>query len=725
MPKIISLLLFFSALEIPLAKCQLDTTGLLAHWSFDGNLTDVTGNGSNASSGAYTPVYGPGINGQNNSACLFTYPFRLNASYPGNLFQYSSFSICAVVKPSNLSWSTILGCDASINGPILGLDFSDAGQGTNYCFAPVAEGIIPYPPTERADFQYPQAIAANRWYYVVVTYDGYSFSTYVDGMLKKRYYRKGAYLYPGSGGNHLTIGHFYNSNYLQSSNFFQGTMDDLRLYNRALNDSEIVQYKFDFYDTAVTISQGDSVVCSGSILNVKYIVSKPFRNINTFTVQLSDSNGSFSTPTTIGNKTTNVSGTVICSIPSTIQPGRYKIRLTASAPADTSLEYDINYHPTQLLDATISMEKLILGSIFRPGNGICESDQVTLFVHKLSGYGETPASYTWQKNGVDIPNAHDARYIPKSINNLDSFRCILTSNHPCWFNDTGTTGYRVVSVTKVPVTSVTIEVAPSDSICVNDTATFFIKNKQNAGLTQWHIKNSTFSFPPGDTLQIVTKKFKPLDTFYCTVSAAGICASQSTTLSNEIVIYIDSAIAPPKATITAIPGATVLVNTDIAFTAQVKDTGAAPSYQWYKNDEPIPGATTTVLFAPFPMLNSDDKITFSVHNTTDKCVSPDSVLSNSIHVSFLGTGIAEERILETLAVVPNPNNGHFRISGICTSAATIRVTDLLGKIVYQTNLLPVDGHINHDIFLTQQPTGFYLLYVGNETSQRIARFVIK
>ena len=77
------------------ATAQL-TSGLVAHWPFNGNANDASGNGYN---GTPTNVsYTTGFNGISNTAALFNGTSSyIDVAYQSGL-NLDSFSICAMVK---------------------------------------------------------------------------------------------------------------------------------------------------------------------------------------------------------------------------------------------------------------------------------------------------------------------------------------------------------------------------------------------------------------------------------------------------------------------------------------------------------------------------------------------------------------------------------------------------------------------------------------------------
>jgi len=72
--------------------------------------------------------------------------------------------------------------------------------------------------------------------------------------------------------------------------------------------------------------------CSGTTISVNFSSTGSFVSGNQFNIQLSDANGSFSSPSTIGTATT--AGNVNCTIPTSIAGGEnYRIRIVATNPS--------------------------------------------------------------------------------------------------------------------------------------------------------------------------------------------------------------------------------------------------------------------------------------------------------------------------------------------------------------------------------------------------------
>ena len=105
-------------------------------------------------------------------------------------------------------------------------------------------------------------------------------------------------------------------------------------------------HKNDFYeyipDNIITTGiVSPTTYCAGGTVNVPFTLNGNFGTCssNTFTAQLCDANGSFSSPTTIGTLVSNTSGTISCTIPGGTPNGTgYRIRVVSSNPSVTGTD---------------------------------------------------------------------------------------------------------------------------------------------------------------------------------------------------------------------------------------------------------------------------------------------------------------------------------------------------------------------------------------------------
>ncbi|MCQ6254750.1 DUF2341 domain-containing protein [Methanocaldococcus sp.] len=197
----------------------------VAYWSFDeeegeGTVAhDETGNGNDGT------IYGATwTTGKYGYALQFDevddyveipYSETLNVTY--------SVTYCAWVRPqSNATWQNVVGQIGTDNGIFF---YNDRFLGSLWFFNP--DGTV------GRDFIWDnQSRDYNKWYFVALTYDSsqHVIKLYVNGNLVREVYETRPPL------DHTTD--FYIGSYGARS-FFNGTIDDVRIYNRALSEEEI------------------------------------------------------------------------------------------------------------------------------------------------------------------------------------------------------------------------------------------------------------------------------------------------------------------------------------------------------------------------------------------------------------------------------------------------------------------------------------------------------
>jgi hypothetical protein len=163
-----------------------------------------------------------------------------------------------------------------------------------------------------------------------------------------------------------------------------GYSDTTRFGTVLLNDSgprDIFIGKLGSEMTVTTSAVSPLIYCPGSQVPVRYMITGSYNAANVFTAQLSDSNGSFQQPLTIGTRAGVDQGTIAGRLPSNLKPGsRYRIRVVASTPAiigaDNGEDIVIKPLPTPQITPAGPVK-------------ICPGDQMTLDAG--SGY----SSYLW------------------------------------------------------------------------------------------------------------------------------------------------------------------------------------------------------------------------------------------------------------------------------------------------------------------------------------------
>ena len=100
----------------------------------------------------------------------------------------------------------------------------------------------------------------------------------------------------------------------------------------------------------ITLQNMQLSYCQGEIFNLSFSVFGEFQSGNTFSIQLSNKIGSFTSPTTIGTLKSDKPAIVNCTIPAnTVSGSGYRIRVVGSSPstlgADNGTDISINILP--------------------------------------------------------------------------------------------------------------------------------------------------------------------------------------------------------------------------------------------------------------------------------------------------------------------------------------------------------------------------------------------
>jgi ELWxxDGT repeat protein len=195
------------------------------------------------------------------------------------------------------------------------------------------------------------------------------------------------------------------------------------LYFTALSGSRMELYKF--IDTMVQVTEPftDTVLCGGQTFNLHY-TSDTFSSGNIFTAQLSDASGSFASPVSLGSATATTSGTISCTMPTSVAVGSgYRLHIIASNPSYISrnANFPIKVVATQAPSVTLAVS---------PGTVIpLPITNVTFTATPVNG-GTVPV-YNWTKNGSPIAGASTNVYANNNWVNNDNICVIMTSNLSC------------------------------------------------------------------------------------------------------------------------------------------------------------------------------------------------------------------------------------------------------------------------------------------------------
>jgi len=198
--------------------------GLVGHWTFDGK--DISGTTAKDTSG------------NNNNGTISGATKAIGKLGQGTDFSVAT-NVVTVPDKDNLDGMSQLTLSAWINPRTSGIGTSfgriiEKGNGSSYNFLFVGNNLeCDIGVTAVGSTTSPLSGKYNSWHHVDCVYDGANVSIYLDGVSVASAAKTGVV---GSGSTAMTIG-----NNVAGDRTFNGKIDDVRIYNRALSANEIGQ----------------------------------------------------------------------------------------------------------------------------------------------------------------------------------------------------------------------------------------------------------------------------------------------------------------------------------------------------------------------------------------------------------------------------------------------------------------------------------------------------
>jgi gliding motility-associated-like protein len=271
-----------------------------------------------------------------------------------------------------------------------------------------------------------------------------------------------------------------------------------------------------------------------------------------------------------------------------------------------------------------------------PAGPICAGTNVT-FTANITNGGSAP-TYQWQVNGANV-GTNSNSFSTSTLTNGNTVTCILTSNDPCASPATVSSNSIVMTVNPVVIPTINIVAAPAGSICAGTNVTFTanITNGGGAPVYQWQVNGTNVG---ANSNTYSSNALNNGDVVTCTLTSNAPCASPVTVTSNNIVMVVNPVLVP-TINIVAVPAGPVCSGTNVTFTANITNGGAAPAYQWQVNGTNVGSNSNTYSSAA---LNNGDVVTCTLTSNA-LCASPTNVISNNIVMTIIPTVIPTVNIV--------------------------------------------------------------------------------
>ncbi len=496
------------------------STALALYLPFiNGARNDASGNNIAASgpSGSAT------VDNYNNSNAAMSFNGNQYNSYAHNaaLNATGQLTIAMWFKATNIATAQRL------------IDKSGVGQNDNYMidlYQSKLRMII-----AGSAFQTTQTFSSNTWYHLAVVYDGANVKFYINGSMLQSFAKTGNCT-PNSIPLQLGCD-------ASGTNRFTGSMDEVRVYTRALTAAEV-----------------NYLVVMPTFLSQPQTISRCLGTSASFTVSTTGSNLSYQwyrNGSPIANS--NTSGITINSV-TLSDTGKYVCRVASNCIYSFSDTVQLSL--TQ--GATISFQPQPLTA--------CSGAQVNLAMATTGG----SAGYQWFKAVSPVSGANSSQLLFNSIQAADSglYFCRVTTACGTMHTDT-------VKVTVNQSASITVQPAQLTYGCKGQSISLSV-TATGAQSYQWKRSGQSIAGAILNTYSV--NSFSIADTGTYTVAVNGACGN--TQSDNAYVFLRDSAtiVNQPEPLTTICTGGTISIGvTTYDFSA---------TYQWYFNNQIISGANT-------------------------------------------------------------------------------------------------------------------------------------
>jgi len=376
--------------------------------------------------------------------------------------------------------------------------------------------------------------------------------------------------------------------------------------------------------------------------------------------------------------------------------------------------------------ATITVIPLVTPSVTlgtTPDDTVCAGTTSTFTATPVNG-GTTPG-YEWKVNGTTVPtttNIHS--YVPV---NGDIITVVMTSTEACPFPATASASQvMVVMSNETPVANIaahagTTTLSDTGTICQGSTIIYTASALfgGSAPVYTWY-KNGLSTGSTGIAYSYVPVKG---DVVFAKLNSNYRCQITNNVSSNNVALRVDS-VYIPVVSIDADPGLYITAGQRVDFKATVTQGGIAPTYQWFVNGTPIGGQTSPTFSST--TLHNDDSVSCLVWGT-GAC---SYFTYNSVVMKVTNGFVQPVTTPSDIRMMPNPTEGEFTVNGTLSSRNTaevnLEVIDMLGQVVYKSNVIAKAGVLNERVKLSNTlVNGMYMLNVRSGGELKVFHFVLK
>lgn len=375
-----------------------------------------------------------------------------------------------------------------------------------------------------------------------------------------------------------------------------------------------------------TLAQGP--FCAGA--NIQIPFTSPDQNSgNVFTAQLSDANGTFTNPTTLGTLSGTTSGIISGILPGSLtSSGNFRIRILGSSPANAgsgSSPISIFALPGNLLP--------IFGL-----NSLCAGSQnVTYSVSNVSN--ATAFNWTVPSGSTIVSGQGTNSLVVNFGTNSGNISCQAV-------NACGNSNMVSLAINVTPATTPTVSIssnATNNTVCNGGNVLFtsIVAAGSNPQF-QWILNGVDVEGATSSTFTL--NNLVGNASVSLRIMSNSNCYFPAIVTSSPVSITVQSSVVPSATVSTSAPGNSACSGTLVNFTSSLLNQGTNSALQWKINGNSVLGATNST-FSTTTLQNGDVVSLQLTSNAT--CAFPATVSSNGI------TMIVNQTVTPTVSISSN------------------------------------------------------------------------
>ncbi len=453
--------------------------------------------------------------------------------------------------------------------------------------------------------------------------------------------------------------------------YFEGKLDDIAIYKRALNIDEIeVLYN----EQKIKIYAEQNVICA-TTGSTNIVIENSEPHVEYQLIKSADSS-------LVGSQVSGTSGIIYLNTGTLNETTDFKIfALNSNTSCSTFLDSVYTVHINTNVHPTIE--------IFTNKNEACEGDTIEVSANLQFG-GNNP-NFQWQINGVNA-GTDTSIFISNTLSDKDELKLYLTSSLDCALPKTVLSDSIVFKIHSLPDNSLTIN--GSLDICEGDST--ILSANANADY-EWYLIGEAYHL---DTTQSLTIEHAGM--YYVKLENQYGCVRFSDTLEFDTYPLPQINIGKDTSIFT---NQSVTIGTDEHFM----------SYQW--NTGSIE-----------PKITVDGSIGLGEHEywlkvTDDYCSNTDTIIVNIEQITGLKQSFSDTEI----KVYPNPAQEfiYIEFGNILRSNLIIEMRNSAGMLVWHKVYKQNTSFIKDKISVNNYPKGVYFLNFMNENKNLVHKIIIE